>query len=483
MKFRLFEDTHAAYIGLAALFFVVYFAAIIVPYAFLDDYTALCESLRHHLVTDIVPFIVEGGRPGFALLYLWAFRACHSISDLSYLRAIGILGIAVLAIYCYRALLRTAVPRSAAFAFAALIGLMPPFQVYAAWANTAFDPWAALLAGLAFKLVHGEGSTRIRWLRGALSVFVLTCSLAIYQPAAMLFWLFAGIAWLTTCDLPDRNEVVRAGITMAIALGLDFAMAKILPYAVFGITDTFARTALVSNVYGKLAWFISSPLRDALNLPSITPTTWLAGLVAGFIIGGLWLYFPDKPRVRALKMTLSAALIPLAYLPNLIVSENWSSYRTQSGITSIVLFYAVLALIGWMQTFRTSHLIPACAVLAVFACAASASRNVLLEFAVPQVVEYNMVAHALSDTKLHDAKGLYFYQPKWPEDKFAKAQRYDEFGILSSYAAWVPQCMAWLILHNSQSPDADRLFESSLVGRGPVPAGYTVIDLLKALHH
>ena len=43
---------------------------------------------------------------------------------------------------------------------------------------------------------------------------MLTGALAIYQPAAMMFWVFAGIAWLTTAETPDLREVIYAGALM-----------------------------------------------------------------------------------------------------------------------------------------------------------------------------------------------------------------------------------------------------------------------------
>ena len=52
---------------------------------------------------------------------------------------------------------------------------------------------------------------------------------------------------------------------------------------------------------------------------------------------------------RAIRLALAAILLPLTYLPNLLVAENWSTYRTQVALTSLLWFYTAMALIGWLK--------------------------------------------------------------------------------------------------------------------------------------
>ena len=344
----------------------------------------------------------------------------------------------------------------------------------------ALDPWGALLGGLAFRMIGSSRAPRQHWPGMAISFVMLTGALAIYQPAAMMFWVFAGIAWLTTAETPDLREVIYAGALMGAALTAEYALAKGLPFILYGHANTFGRTALVTNLPQKAEWFFHQPLRDALNLPLIAPRTWVAWAVTVFISGGLWLCFPGSSITRAIRLALAAILLPLTYLPNLLVAENWSTYRTQVALTSLLWFYTAMALIGWLRWIRSERSLPAFVVLAVIICAGLANRNVTLEFAVPQATEYRMMAHTLRESKLQGTKNFCFVLAN-STGTLAPVVRYDEFGLPSSSQPWVPQAMAWLILRNRQSPYADLVPSALTVRGGPAPAGCTVIDLGKAL--
>jgi hypothetical protein len=458
---------------------LVYLPAIFVTFAVSDDYTFLYEVKRHEI--GLSRMIVEGGRPLYALGNMWAFSAMHGIGDLRWLRAFAVVGIAALATTFYRALEGEKLPRPAALAFCLLIGLMPSFQVYVAWPSTAFYPWSALLAGVAFTAIDPSRTVRLSWRCTTLAVVLLTAAIAIYQPAAMMFWLFAGIAWLTPSSPPRRRDIVRAGAVMGAALAADYALAQGLPVILYSETSKFARSALVTDIPQKIKWFFSKPLLDALNLPLIAPRVWVASLLIIFVISGLWLYFHGTPTTRLARMALAAILLPLSYLPNLLVAENWSSYRTQVAMTGLILLYTAMALVGWLRRLRWQRLLPVCSVVAVITCAGLATRNLLIEFVLPQTLEYRIVAHALRETNLEGATHFYFVTARRSGDTLAPIVRYDEFGFPSSSAFWVPRAMAWLILQAAHSPYADLVASASGVGDGPAPPGSTVIDLGKAL--
>ena len=457
-------------------FLIVYSSSILVPYAFSDSYAVLYAAMRHQVSSE-AGLQVASGRPLDAILYTWIFTPMRGIGDLRYLRVAGVIGIAALTTVAYRALGRTDLPRPLAIALPLLIGLAPAFQVYAAWSIMALDPWGAFLGGLAFTMI-GSSSTQ-SWHRITISFVILTGALAIYQPAAMMFWLFAGIAWLTSAETLNLRDVIRAGAVMGAALTAEYALAKGLPFVLYGHANTLGRTALVTDFLQKNEWFFDQPLRDALNLPLIAPRTWVAWTVAVFITRGLWLYFPRSPITRSIRLALATILLFLAYLPNLLVAENFSTYRTQVALTSLVWLYTALALVGWLRGTRWERALPVFAVLAVVTCAGLAARNVTLEFALPQATEYRMVAHALRESKLQGTKHFYFVLAKW-NDTLAPLVRYDEFGLPSSSQPWVPRAMAWLILQARHSRYA-ALVSSASVGDGPAPPGSTVIDLGKAL--
>jgi hypothetical protein len=209
------------------------------------------------------------GRPVFGLLYLGAFSRIYSIGDLRWLRVAGILGIAAFATAFYYELKRQDLPHSLVLMLSFLIGLMPPFQVYAAWATIAPASWAAFLACVSF-MIGQRSPARFGWGDLVTAFIILTAALATYQPAAMIFWLFASIAWLTAPELPAPYDVIRAGSVMEAALIAEYALAKSLPLFLYSnetiarsalvadIPGIFARSALVSDIPGKMSWFLAS---------------------------------------------------------------------------------------------------------------------------------------------------------------------------------------------------------------------------------
>jgi hypothetical protein len=385
----------------------------------------------------------------------------HSIGDLRWLRTASVVGIAAVGIASYRALKGKDLPPSVVLAFPLLVAFMPPFQVYAAWATAFLFPWSALLAGVAFTIITPELPGPLPWRRWAAAVGILTASLAITQYTAMMFWLFAGIAWLAPPKAPNRQDVVRAGVVMGVALVADYALAKGLSLLLYdGYTNP--RTAIVTDIHEKIIWFLNEPLVNALNLPLIVPRHVRAYAMLAFITTGLWLYLPGSTIIRLRRGALAVILVPLAYLPNLLVAESLSTYRTQIALTSLILFYAVIALVGWLRFLRLQRVLLACLVIAVITCAGLANRNMILEFVLPQVLEYRIAGNALRKINFEEAKGVYFI-PADLEFTLAPVKRYNEFGWTSLAHFFVPQAMAWLILKETHSPFADLVFSRSAV--------------------
>jgi hypothetical protein len=439
----------------------------------MDDYSILCAAIRHEMFDptcgfDVTKISVAGGRPLYALGYILAFKAIHSIGDLRWLRTASVVGIGAFVIASYRALKGKDLPPSVVLTFPLLAAFMPPFQVYAAWATSFLTPWSGLLAGIAFTTITPALPGCLSWRRWALAVAILTASLAITQHAAMTFWLYAGIAWLAPPKAPDRQDVVRAGVVMGVALVTAYALAKGLPLLLYG-GYTYYRTALVTDIPEKIWWFLTVPLSDALNLPLIVRDRKIAYFMLAFIISGLWLYLPGSPFIRLSRMALAGVLVPLASLPTLIVAENSYSYRTQIAITGLILFYAVIAFVGWLRFLGLQRVLPVCLVISVVTCAGLANRNMLVEFIVPQVLEYRIAGNALRDVKFQDAKNVYFIPARWG-DTLAPVERYDEFGHPSLASFWVPQAMAWLILKETHSPFADLVFSRSVVLMDKLPS-------------
>jgi hypothetical protein len=311
----------------------------------------------------------------------------------------------------------------------------------------------------------------------------------------MLYWVFASIATFVA-ELPLREVVTRYAAYFAgavLPLGTEFVLTRAAP--LFDSTQGYslsqairvllsgsaagpARTTLVRDGSGKVHWFIHEPLLNTLNLANIQPSVTLGILVAIFIVSGLVLYFRGPLLLRLFKVGLALGLVPLAYLPNLLVSENWASYRSELALVSLFALYAALALLGYVRTLGNSTWL-ATALLAVFACVfvVSAAVNSLDEIALPQYTEYNLVTARLKAANLADITTIEFIPASWT-DSVSPVGRYDEFGEPSSVAPWAQQNMVYLALRDVNAPNPDmQVVVMNSPPTGTVPAGVLVINM------
>src|SRR5262249_25676237 len=243
-----------------------------------------------------------------------------------------------------------------------------------------------------------------------------------------------------------------------------------------------ARAHLVQDVWGKALWFFRQPLMNALNLAKLSPKRWLAKAVALFIVGGLSQYFRGDVKGRLRQGMAAASLLPLSYLPNLVVEENWSSYRTLPALTSLVVVYVFLALWGYGKLLRGLTFTPV--LTAVLGCAALASSllaayNVHAYFARPQLLELNLMRSQLARQDLAQASGIYIIGSKW-QNFLAPAVRYDEFGYPSSSTLWAPKSAVYLLLRELSPERGNIPIELAPVGGSisPPPAAL-VVDMRK----
>jgi hypothetical protein len=199
-------------------------------------------------------------------------------------------------------------------------------------------------------------------------------------------------------------------------------------------------------------------------------------MVATIIGVGMYLGIDGSWKARAARLLVALMLIPLAYLPNLLVAEDWASYRTQPALAALLLLYAAIALFGWLRALRIVRAAPAFALAGLLFCAVVAHRNVVLGFVAPQVKELRMVSAYLQQRQyLQGTSRLYFVPAPW-QDSMAPFIRYDEFGTLSSSERWVLQGMVWLILTARHAPTAVLASTAQVGPIADAPIGATVIS-------
>ena len=455
---------------------------------------------------------LKEGRPLNVLITMLFQHVATEIEHLRYLRLVTVLGIALLAWCLFQALAGAGWNRFQSACVAMIACTSLPFQVYAAWVDHVNTPLAALASGLAFLLSERAFEThrsRSKWLLAAGAILTLLAALAIYQPAAMFFWVFAAVA-LVRPDTTPRDMLRRLGWYFAIAAAgmlAGFVMYRLLLILTPG---DHVRIGLVRDLPTKIVWFLSVYLPDALNfvlpspsyrlfpeaggelsialyqkishtlrlldvslLPSheqvgpsashalaVSPVGGLSfahkildALIAwgvlAFIVGGLWLYFRGTRTERLWQCGIAVSLLFLAAVPNLVVGKHVPGYKSTSAPVSIIVLYAYFAFRGYAgRSGRWISPARAHAVLgvAVLVCALSAAWHVRTLFVVPQARELALMRSELARGDLSRVRGIRIVLfPRWQQSPH-RPFVWREFGDTSSYNAPWARSMAFLLL-------------------------------------
>lgn len=448
----------AIFLLFSVLLLLCYLPVVIGYYGCADDFVWVAGAIQHDMQRMQILQIVQG-RPIMALLFTLGFSPMTSVGDLRFLRLFSIITVACLAFGIYRTLVLAKHSRPAAFFLALVMCMMPPFQVFVSWAATAFYAMGALVAGMALLLAdraYLQTEVIARYRLALAATLVLLAALLIFQPSAMFYWVFAAILlFKPDASFADiwRRFVWYSGICI-VAMGVAFGICQLGRIHFQDICPLpHRRSHLTADPWGKCLWFFNQPLMTCLNFGWLFPKWRLALDVAIFIVSGLILYTRGKISTRVGQILLAVSIIPLSYLPNLVIEENWASYRTECALGSIIVLYTFLALLGFRQTvFRSIREPLFLALIGTFAFATMtvAFSNTLLYFVVPNSLEFSILRGQLNKTSRNSLtfKQVAMNDPTLllpPMNSYWLIQSTQEFGCPSSPIQFAQKSMEYLL--------------------------------------
>ena len=255
-----------------------------------------------------------------------------------------------------------------------------------------------------------------------------------------------------------------------VGLALGYVVVKIGSKWAGPAAPNAARNTLTHDVILKGRWFVKSAVYQSLNLVDLTPAVWLAVVVAVVAVVGVWMLLRQRRSPKPLVYLLIAVcLIPLCYIPNLVVREDVAFYRTQSAMTSLIaLLYVCLGAVGlwvtlrdWLRPRVSGRSLAGCGYGAVaLACAGVAvsvvvaASNVMTYFVEPQSTELRLLRSQVAATP--DGAARIAFVQTGEQQGMTKVVRYDEFGLPSSAQPWVPVPAVMLILREEGRLVPDR---------------------------
>lgn len=456
-------------------FALCYHTVLFIPYALPDDFVAMAASSS--AMNSWNPFGPVGDRSVVTLLKQLSFLPVRTVADIRYVRALGVIGIALLALLVHRALVDSGWGRGASF-FALIIAFTtPPFQVYAAYAAAASCLFSGAISAMAAWIlarslaVDLKGRPLRRYGIVGCAVILLAVALNTYPPTAMFFWVIAAIVFLKPeTSLPDVTR--RVGLFACV-----HAAAALLSAAVSGPLPATPPSDLFS--LDKLLWFLRDPLLNALNLFAIEPSVWLGSFVGVLLLVGMLLYFHGDDWSRLGKLSMAIAILFLVSLP-ILMTPKWSPYRVQPALFCLVVIYAFFALEGYIQLLRRfTAVVPTAVILFLPALTSCflASHNVWVNFVLPQAKELQWMRNQVNTKSLSTARSIYVIGSSW-RDSIAPTLKYDEFGVPFSAAAYALKPAVDGVLRETRPEKARISVEvASDDGSANPPPGALVVDM------
>jgi hypothetical protein len=233
-----------------------------------------------------------------------------------------------------------------------------------------------------------------------------------------------------------------------------------------------------------------------LNLFALTPTPWFAALVTTVAAGGIVIWLLRRGARPLLYIGVGLILVPLTYLSNLVVVEDWAAYRTQVSLSALIALYACLGALGiwltlkdWLgprvsrQALRTTERVAlALSVVFVGTSVVIGAKNVTTLFVVPHITEQRLLSSQVAALP-EGVPRLVFVQTDWYGGTTNEVV-YDEFGLASSVRQWTLEPAVDLILHDEGRLTFDgprpvvTIYQS---GSTEFPKGEPVIDLRRSL--
>ncbi len=474
---------------------VAYWPTISHEYGLRDDYSRLREVREEPNKT--VDIMASDGRPIGGFLLERSLRWVYDVTDLPWLRLAGVLLLTATGVALWSLLRRSGWPELDAAAVGLGMTLLPGCQVIAGWAIAWPIALGLLLAVVGFGAVEAwvsRGTRRSALIFGCLCYVVAALT---YQSSA-LFAVVPLAAVLLTRP-PERKPTVRTWTivhlgTLLACLVAAFGLLHLL--FALGVFEASSRLELEADPLGKLVWFVSQPLANALALYALRddfafdPIFWLTVAGISTLIALGWRADTRARPTQSSKWALCIFVLPLlGHGVSLAAAERAIGYRTLIALSGLALVLLVFSLRSIASERRLKTVARYSVLTAlIFVAAGLADHDAFSLIAVPQGNEWTIVRNATHRLVPQTDTRVYIVTPTL-DDRSTTRVFADEFGSLSADSDWAPKEMFKAALRQrfrSGLPVKD-IFTVTLGRVAPVPTKHynLVIDMrqLKRLRH
>ncbi|HMI62215.1 MAG TPA: hypothetical protein VK518_14950 [Puia sp.] len=237
----------------------------------------------------------------------------------------------------------------------------------------------------------------------------------------------------------DRKMLAPLVVYFAVYL-IYFLLVKGMMQMVFhsSVTD---RAALLDNPVKKVAYLFAKTFPQALYFNAVVYERSVAGRISfGLIVAGcLWLnYRAVKKRAFVVYALLIFGCLVLIYLPSMVIHENYASNRTLLGLDMAVFFWVFITLVRSLGKLRLlSTLLTVAGCLLVL----TSLNNFRTIFLRPAADECSSIKTYIDQNYKPGITSIDYIRTAEDQvrNKYGVQSSWDEYGMSSSYFAWVPE--------------------------------------------
>lgn len=336
---RCFEACPALTV-LAALLVGVYYPVLLRCYAMADDYPYLWVFTADQ--PQYFHWLSAMGRPLYEVLSVMLYSAAGTICNLGYIRALTLLGTVLFAGQLYRACRRHHWPSLQALCIAMLICTSSAFGIYLSWSVCFNAVYAACITFWAGEVAaHGIAKPRCGYGDQSLAVVLLIVGLMLYQPTAMAYWLYVAVAVFAPGGWrPSTGVLARLLAVFMLALAVYWVFYRLGLHWLLAIDSTLqgpaGRSQLIEDFGEKLDFLLQSLLLAA-SIGHFKIMKLIALVVLGVAVAGLWTRLRQERDWRLPGLWIG--LLPLSYLPAMIVAQNALVGRLLGVLSALLVVY------------------------------------------------------------------------------------------------------------------------------------------------
>jgi len=248
----------------------------------------------------------------------------------------------------------------------------------------------------------------------------------------------------------DRKIITPLVVYFSIYL-IYFLLFKGMMKMVFYNISVTDRASLLDNPLEKVYYLFTKILPQAFYFNAVVYERSVAGRISFGLIAGvcLWLnYRTGKKHSFLVYALLIFGCFVLIYLPSLVIHENFASNRTLLGLDMAVFFWVFITLVRSLQKPRLLS-----SLLTVAGCLLLVTEvnNFRVIFLRPAVDEYGSIKTFIDQNYKPGITSIDYIRTAEDQvrNKYKVQSTWDEFGMSSSYFAWVPDALTRQLVFES----------------------------------